>query len=243
MKYYVMSDIHGMYDKYEEMLCKIRFSDSDMLFVLGDVLDRGSEGMKVLWSMMMYPNIIPILGNHDYMAAQSLRMLMQEVTEDSIKKLDKEILTGLTQWAQTGGMETIAEFRKLDHDERESVLDYLDEFELFDEVKVGGKTFVLVHAGLDNFDPKRPLEDYGLHEVIFHHPDYDKVYFPDKYLVTGHTPTRMTFEGEDFWHADPGKSYKDEIVFVNNHIAIDCGCGYGGRLGCLCLNTMETFYV
>ena len=72
MKTYVISDIHGMYDKYEAMLRKIRFSDSDMLFVLGDVLDRGSEGMKVLWSMMMYPNIIPLLGNHDYMAAQSL---------------------------------------------------------------------------------------------------------------------------------------------------------------------------
>ncbi len=24
---------------------------------------------------------------------------------------------------------------------------------------------------------------------------------------------------------------------------IDCGCGFGGRLGCLCLETMEETYV
>lgn len=243
MSFYVMSDIHGMYDKYTAMLKKIRFSDSDMLFVLGDVLDRGSEGMRILWDMMMFPNIIPILGNHDYMAAQSLRMLMQEVTLESLQKFDKEIMTGLTEWAQTGGMVTIEEFKKLDDEERESVLDYLDEFELFDEVEAGGKDFVLVHAGLDNFSPDRPLEDYGLHEVLFHAPDYSKVYYPDKYLVTGHRPTRLEFEGKDFWNADPSGKYKDEIVFTNNHIAIDCGCGYGGRLGALCLDTLETFYV
>lgn len=27
------------------------------------------------------------------------------------------------------------------------------------------------------------------------------------------------------------------------HISIDCGCAYGGRLGCICLDTMEEFYV
>jgi serine/threonine protein phosphatase 1 len=243
MSFYVMSDIHGMYDKYTAMLRKIRLSESDMLFVLGDVLDRGSEGVRILWDMMMSPNIIPLLGNHDYMAAQSLRLLMQEVTPESLKAFDKEIMTGLTEWAQTGGLATIEEFKKLSDEKRESILEYLDEFELFDEVEAGGRDFVLVHAGLDNFSPDRPLEDYGLHEVLFHSPDYSKVYFPDRYLVTGHRPTRLEFEKADFWNADPNVSYKDEIVFINNHIAIDCGCGYGGRLGALCLDTMKTYYV
>ena len=243
MSFYVMSDIHGMYDKYTAMLRKIRLSESDMLFVLGDVLDRGSEGVRILWDMMMSPNIIPLLGNHDYMAAQSLRLLMQEVTPESLKAFDKEIMTGLTEWAQTGGLATIEEFKKLSDEKRESILEYLDEFELFDEVEAGGRDFVLVHAGLDNFSPDRPLEDYGLHEVLFHSPDYSKVYFNDRYLVTGHRPTRLEFEKAEFLNADPNVSYKDEIVFINNHIAIDCGCGYGGRLGALCLDTMKTYYV
>lgn len=43
---YVASDIHGEYKKYIQMLNKINFSDSDILYVLGDVIDRGSEPKK-----------------------------------------------------------------------------------------------------------------------------------------------------------------------------------------------------
>ena len=45
---YVMSDIHGCYEKYLKMLNKIKFSSDDTLYILGDVVDRGPEGMKAL---------------------------------------------------------------------------------------------------------------------------------------------------------------------------------------------------
>ena len=45
---YVMSDIHGQYEKYAQMLEKISFSDEDTLYILGDVLDRGDHSMKIL---------------------------------------------------------------------------------------------------------------------------------------------------------------------------------------------------
>ena len=34
---YVMSDLHGMYDRFIAMLEKIDFSDSDELFIIGAV--------------------------------------------------------------------------------------------------------------------------------------------------------------------------------------------------------------
>ena len=37
---YCISDIHGEYGRYLEMLEKINFSDEDKLYVLGDVIDR-----------------------------------------------------------------------------------------------------------------------------------------------------------------------------------------------------------
>ena len=40
---YVISDIHGCYDKYTAMLAKINFNDSNILYVLGDVVDRGAQ--------------------------------------------------------------------------------------------------------------------------------------------------------------------------------------------------------
>ena len=58
------------------------------------------------------------------------------------------------------------------------------------------------------------------------------VYFDDKIIISGHTPTL---------HID--KNMKGKIIKKNNHIAIDCGCVFGYGLGCLCLDTMEEFYV
>ena len=65
---YVTSDIHGCYDRYEKMLEKIGFSDEDMLYVLGDVLDYGPQPLAVLQDMSMRANVIPILGNHEFAA-------------------------------------------------------------------------------------------------------------------------------------------------------------------------------
>lgn len=45
---YAMSDIHGCYQQYKELLEKIHFSEDDILYVLGDVIDRGPEPLKVL---------------------------------------------------------------------------------------------------------------------------------------------------------------------------------------------------
>ena len=40
---YVMSDIHGCYEKYRQMLDLIRFCEEDTLYILGDVVDRGPD--------------------------------------------------------------------------------------------------------------------------------------------------------------------------------------------------------
>ena len=43
---YAMSDIHGCFDKYRAMLSEIQFKSTDTLYVLGDVIDRGPDGVK-----------------------------------------------------------------------------------------------------------------------------------------------------------------------------------------------------
>ena len=55
---YAVSDIHGCYSQYEEILEKIAFSDEDTLYVLGDVLDRGPEPLRVLEDMAGRHNVI-----------------------------------------------------------------------------------------------------------------------------------------------------------------------------------------
>ena len=70
---YVCSDIHGNYEKYRTLIEKISLRDEDTLYVLGDVIDRGPEGVRILQDMMTRPNVVPLLGNHELMAASCLQ--------------------------------------------------------------------------------------------------------------------------------------------------------------------------
>ena len=47
MSTYVCSDIHGQYDLYKTMLNEINFTSEDHLYILGDMIDRGEDGIRV----------------------------------------------------------------------------------------------------------------------------------------------------------------------------------------------------
>ena len=228
---YAMSDIHGCFEKYRAMLSKISFKLSDTLYILGDVIDRGPDGIKILQDMAARPNVFPILGNHELTAAMCIPWLSQEVTDQSLDSLTDDRLSALIDWLANGGKPTIQGLRQLDQEERQDILEYLREMELYAEVEVGGRSFVLAHTAPGNFAPEKPLEEYDLQDLLFGRPEPDAVYYPDKFLVFGHTPTSL-LGGED------------KIFRRGTMIDIDCGCVFqGGRLGCLCLDTLEEFYV
>lgn len=229
---YVISDIHGEYKKYVDMLKKIDFSDNDTLYVLGDVVDRGEQPVDILLDMMSRANVFPIVGNHELIAMDLLRELMVEITEENADThLNAKLMDKLLQWQMNGGDTTIKQSQKLPKDEREYVLNYLEEFAPYELIKAGTRKFILVHSGLGNFSPEKELDDYTLEELTYIRPDYDKRYFDDDnlFIIGGHTPTL----------AISGKSV---IYKNNNNICIDCGATFDGKLACLCLDTMEEFY-
>ena len=230
---YLMSDLHGQYEKYMQMLEKIRFSDRDDLYVLGDAVDRGPEPMKLLLDMSYRINVFPILGNHDWTARTILTKLNVEITEENAEtQLTADLLSAIRLWLSDGGNPTFREFHRLDPDAREAVLDYLDEFVPYEELVVNGKRYVLVHAGIQNFDPAKSLDSYDELDLIDGRCDYGRRYFKDRILVTGHTPTL---------HIDP--AFNGRIWRGNGHIALDCGAGFDLPLGCLRLEDGEEFYV
>lgn len=227
---YVISDVHGCYDKYQAMLEKLHFCEADALYVLGDVIDRRPDGVKILRDMALRPNVVPLLGNHEFMAAMCLPWLLGEITEESLAELDQAHVGALQDWMHNGGGPTLQALGALSQSERTDILDYLREFSLYEKVEVADQSFVLVHAGLGNFSPEKPLEDYTLEELLFSRPGPGTVYWPDRAVVFGHTPT---------WYRGSDK----RILRRGTWIDIDCGCGSGGPLGCLCLDTMGEFYV
>lgn len=232
--YYVMSDIHGEYEKYRKMLDLIHFSDEDILFVLGDIVDRGKHPVAVLRDMMQRTNIFPVSGNHDFLACYLLQKLNVDITEETCDNtLTEEDIQDILAWIEEGGDTTVADFQKLTVPERQDILDYLAEFPLYETIDVGEKTFIMVHAGLGNFRKEKKLHEYSAEELLMTRDDPDKSLFDDQhiYLITGHTPTPLIH----------GKA---EIYQHENHICIDCGACYpDGRLACLCLDTMQAFYI
>ncbi len=243
-KTYVISDIHGDFVKYQKMISQINLKDSDTLYILGDIIDRGNGGVKILQDMMLRPNVFPILGNHEFLATLSIPLLLQGITKEKLES-DKERFSFLTDWIKIGGESTISELSKLDNEDVLDILEYFLEFEVFTEIEVEDKKFILVHAGVSDFTKGSTFNDYTLEVLVQDRLDYNKVYFDDAYLVSGHTPTRIIYareEGKRLAELNISE-YKDEVYMKNNHIAIDCGCGSGGKLGCICLNTFEIYYV
>lgn len=231
---YVVSDLHGCLAEFQQLLKKIQFSERDELYVLGDIMDRGPEPVKLIQLLMMYGNIYPVMGNHDYMALKVLSRLNLTITEESLAALSSDDLMDYLYWTQDGGAVTARQFTALDMEGREDILDYLGECSLYEEICLQGKRYVLVHAGLDHFEEDRPLGSYGLAELIFLRTDYSRRYFSDENtcLVTGHTPTRTIREDG-----------RDLVYQENGHIALDCGCVYGGKLAAFCLDDQRVYYV
>lgn len=253
MATYVISDIHGQYDKFIAMLDAINLRDTDTLYVLGDILDRGPHPIKVILKLMEMPNAICLVGNHEYMAAECLSFLMREVTDRSLDELDYKTLDNLVTWQYNGAKTTIDEFRALSAEMQAEVIDFIKDMSIYEELTVGGQDYLLVHAGLGSFapakdirdyslhdsagqgcfNPAKDIRDYSLHDLIWKPADYSSQYFDDKILVTGHTPTQFIKD-----NPKPGFVYR-----LHNHLAIDCGAYLeDGRLAAVCLETGEEFY-
>ena len=237
---YVMSDLHGCYEEYIKMSNKINFNDNDILYTIGDICDRGPSPMKILLHMMNHDNIIPIYGNHDVNAFKALSLIKYYSKEVLLDKdyLVKNDLMEYDEymdylfWLSDGGRTTLEDYNKLSISDKNKILNYLSDFYYYKEIVVNDINYVLVHGGFNNFDSNKELFEYSLDELTNSRLDYNKKYYNNKIIISGHTPTKLI-----------DNNYAGKIIKRNNHIAIDCGCVFGYGLGCLCLDTMEEYYV
>lgn len=233
---YLLSDLHGCYQQWEKMLSLISLQESDDLYVLGDILDRGAEPIKLLLDIMMRGNVFSLLGNHEYLFLQCVSNLPLEADINSFMLYyEEQDFLNLAAWMQDGGRITFEQYLVLPADDKEAVLDYLSELPLCEELALDGRDYLLTHSGLLRFDAARSLEDYAAQDFLFDRPQLESTYFEDRTLICGHTPTFY------YYGYPPG-----EILQAKTFINLDCGCVYpesGGRLGCLRLNDGRCWYV
>lgn len=249
MSTYVMSDIHGQLTLFNKMLKLINFSDNDKLYILGDVIDRGPDGIKLLLKIMRSPNIHMLLGNHELMLLKAY-----QTGEPNYCAL----------WARNGGKITAKQWFTYADSTRIKILNYINKLPVEIKLNIHNKDFILCHAQPHPLSFKKdPFDNYSIQcsyssDKEFSvwqrgtYPTKENPYstygiipdenFNNKIIIFGHTPVYAYI---DFKDAPPS------IFRQSNTINIDCGCAgieynnneYRGRLACLRLEDMMEFYV
>lgn len=130
---YVMSDIHGNFEKYESMLKLINLSDGDELYVIGDAIDRGKDGISVFRDIMQRPNVHMLLGNHEWMAIETI-WAGGERSKGEMLKL----------WIRNGRTITYFDLMKLDTGELDKIVSFLVSLSVSVEIQVNGRKFYLI---------------------------------------------------------------------------------------------------
>ena len=228
---YAVSDLHGYpIEKFLECINKINFSDDDFLYVLGDCIDRGPDGIKILkWLMSRY-NTQLILGNHEAMMLAS-EFIFDESTENALDNLTGSKLITFMTWVANSAEPTVNALSAMRYSEIKYILQYLKEAPLYETLTVNGRDFLLTHSGLDNFSKDKKLSDYTEKDFIWTRPTLETRYFDDITMVFGHTPT--VFLGEE---------YKGRAVVTDTWIDIDVGAGLGLDPMFLRLDDMKEIY-
>lgn len=220
---YVMSDIHGMKNMYDEMLDKIKFSNGDVLYVVGDTIDRGPDGIPVLMDLMSRKNAVLVRGNHEEMLLNALNPLGTKHLVDV--------------WANNGSPPTIRGLNELGPMQKARLHRYVKKTPTSLDVEAGGRKFHLVHACPGKDDRTRLWERPS---------QYAAPMFPDRTVIVGHTPT-MYFHPSSSTYLTKAPGHM-EIYRCDAFIGIDCGCAMPWNipkraLGCLRLEDMEEYYV
>lgn len=227
-KHLVCSDLHGQYDLWAQI--KEDLQSDDTLFFLGDAIDRGPHGWKLLKELLTDRRVTFICGNHEDM------MLQYFATSDNSKE------EKLLHWMQNGGSETLQELAEDDFGNVTSTLMTIDSLPLvLTYTNPDNKIFILSHAGMTPQELKNgaltsDATEYSLLWDREHYLDawHNNPTLDNVYVIHGHTPIPLMLQEFDSISLPTGRIFQWEenfppLIYDNGHkINIDCGAFASG---------------
>ncbi len=222
---YCTADIHNDYDSFKELLKITEFNpENDKLYILGDIVDRGTSPdpyglISHIRRFERQGSIEMIMGNHDKWLAEYIRNHLSGLVNRDYCYNSFDILNMVYS-----------------KDELAELADWIMSFPLQKQLFINGKKYLLAHAATSPVSMDENYYLLGTDDFLYCN-DLNTSYIS----IVGHTPTPRIY-----W--DLGIPDKGAVIYYNkvgNIIDIDTGCQScsNGRLGCICLNTMEEFYV
>lgn len=223
---FALGDIHGRFDRLSSVFNKINFdAEKDFLIMLGDYIDRGNENLHCLqWAMNMseFENVVVLRGNHEQMM---LYYYLMGNFESTI-------------WLPNGGKFTkaeIDEWSKTDPDFLQKALKFIYDRPLYHQMKINGKDYIFVHAGLK---PNVPLENQTEDSLLWIRDEFYNGYDGNAEIVCGHTPTPYLGTLEGMEDRDPYMPLR----LPNKITLIDTGSFLrNGKISCIDILTGQVW--
>ena len=221
-KNYVCSDLHGNYNLWQQISNYCDYTDT--IYFLGDAIDRGEDGLKLMLALLGDSRVNYLLGNHEIMMAAAL----SEYFYDRYDYCDSLYL-----WMYNGGQSTYQALQKYDVDFQTSLLKELLKLPYYIYLK--DKNIILCHSGCDYQDLLK--QENMKNNYLWNREHLTHDWDGPEYLIMihGHTPVQSIL-GD--------KTINPEIYkYCNGHkIDIDMGTYISKKAALLDLDTLEPIY-
>ena len=228
----IISDIHGGYDFFVKLLEKVNYTSDDILFILGDILEKGPDSLKTLrYVMELYEkgNVYMVLGNNDHVC---LHVLNDEKI-DKYPKYLKKIRSIYHDFGEELNVDlsndnidniNLRDFNKLIRENYSKELNFIKNLPTIIE----SEDYLFAHASITDYNNMNKLDPY---EVMRYDYFMRCDFVLPKMLFVGHYPTvAFTY---DKCYLGPVTDFKKNITSIDG--------GYtskiGGQINLLLINS------
>lgn len=170
--------------------------ENDTLYVIGDVVDRGENGIKILLDMMSRKNVKFILGNHEWQMIQVLKLIREHhLTSEAIDKYVEAGWAAYYEAINDNKKQTALGFRKR---KDEIVTEIKNNLLIQDDMLLSDQDMRLMYIWIDANKGKNTLDEY----LNLTKQQQDEVY---RYLTTAYVMLKKTIGQQQYClvHASP----------------------------------------
>ncbi len=226
---YFVSDIHGEYELFLRLLDEIKFSSSDEIIILGDMIDKGERSVSLVDFIAELPNASVITGNHEYEFLKRYNGIMREFDGNDADCILQKLSIGFSPKDKKISWKTV---------------DFLECLPAYIE----RENFICVHAGLSVGLSSEilPMIEQDERVLVYDRRFKESSFYLNqnqKTVLFGHTPCSYdNFSGE-FIKTPKASAVNPQALSDYSKIRLDCGVYLTGLLGALRLEDMREFYV
>lgn len=239
MKHYVMSDIHGMGDLFDEVMDFLNEQpDGYQLIFLGDACDRGPDGYRIMKSLLENPNVIYLKGNHEDLFVKAIWEAKAHALDEGLPMQEfvksfgsnyEFMLYGsgwdMRLYLQNGGEPTFSAWLK-----DGASMSFVNNIAKLPIYHCHNDKIDMFHAGSTSYT----LEVMNEHDML-----WDREHFAckwmygegDRTLIHGHTPVKYVYD----WITEEAPRVWKPLRYSWNKICMDTAAFHTNTIGLYCI--------